>query len=102
MSLLAEDLRFAARLFRKSPGFTVVAILTLAPSLSVPQYMFLTRQPQPFARLAASSALNGGFNLTGEGRPERVMGTRVTQSFFEVLGIAPILGRGFLPEEDVA
>lgn len=107
MALLGEDLRFAARLFRKSPGVTAVAILTLAlaigakSTLSVPQYMFLTRQDQPFARLAASSAMNGGFNLTGEGSPERLMGARVTQSFFEVLGVPPALGRGFLPKEDM-
>jgi hypothetical protein len=29
-----------------------------------------------------------------------VTGVRVTQSFFEVLGVPPALGRGFLPEED--
>ncbi len=142
MAQLAEDLRFAARLFRKSPGFTWVAILTLALaigantaifsvvngvllrplpfqeperlfqvirhdevggpklSLSVPQYMFLTRQTQPFSRVAAISAMNGGYNLTGDGLPERLIGARVTQSFFEVLGLPLVLGRGFLPEED--
>src|SRR5690349_8120574 len=125
MSQLARDLRFALRLLRKSPGFTAVAILTLALAigantaifsvvngvllrplpfeepgrlfqmlrreeggvtrltLTVPQYMFFSRQPRPFARMAACMALNGGFNLTGEGLPERVTGARVTQSFFE-------------------
>ena len=67
-------------------------------SLSVPQYVFLTKQDQPFERLAAVSALNGGFNLTGDGLPERVVGSRVTRSLFEVLGIPLALGRGFLPE----
>ncbi len=143
MALLVEDLRFAARLLRKSPGFTAVAVLTLALaigantaifsvvngvllrplpftepdrlfqvirhdqgfeaphySLSVPQYMFLTKQDQPFARLAAISAMNGGFNLTGDGLPERVVGARATRSLFEVLGLPLALGRGFLPEED--
>ncbi|HVG59132.1 MAG TPA: ABC transporter permease [Hyalangium sp.] len=142
MALLGEDLRFAARLFRKSPGFTAVAILTLALAigantaifsvvnrvllqplplkephrlfwvvrhdgvrdtapLSVPQYAFLLRQERPFSELAAWPLVDGGFNLSGEGPPERLVGARVTHSFFEVLGIPPALGRGFLPEEDV-
>jgi predicted permease len=143
MALLLEDLRFAVRLFRKSPGFTAVAVLTLAlaigantaifsvvngvllrpapfheperlfqvmrrhpdgaevRSLSVPQYLFLARQSEPFTRVAARWGRIGGFNLREGEQPERVPGFRVTQSFFEVLGVQPELGRGFLPEEDV-
>lgn len=39
-------------------------------------------------------------NLGEGGRPEVLMGGIVSGNFFEVLGIEPILGRTFLPEED--
>ncbi len=38
--------------------------------------------------------------LTGAEEPERLMATLVTGDFFDVLRVRPILGRGFLPEED--
>ena len=38
-------------------------------------------------------------NLRGRELPERVAGYRVSPAFFSSLGIAPLLGRGFLPEE---
>jgi predicted permease len=40
------------------------------------------------------------FNLTGSGRPEQVSGEYVTASLFPVLGVTPLLGRFFRPEED--
>jgi predicted permease len=142
MAELRDDLRFAARLFRKSPGFTLVAVLSLSMAIgantiifsvvnrvlvqplpfqephrlfwvvrhdgtrdtapvSAPQFAFLLRQEQPFSQLTAWPATNSGFNLSGEGPPERLVGAQVTQSFFELLGVPPALGRGFLPEEDV-
>jgi putative ABC transport system permease protein len=42
------------------------------------------------------------FNLTDHGEPESVLGAKVFSDFFEVLAIQPILGRGFLPEDDRA
>jgi len=39
-------------------------------------------------------------NLTGTGRPERLPGESVTWNFFAVLGVEPLLGRIFLPEDD--
>ena len=38
--------------------------------------------------------------LTGEGDPEQVGALRVSSSFFDVLGVQPMLGRGFLADED--
>jgi putative ABC transport system permease protein len=43
---------------------------------------------------------HGGFTLTGSGDPERVSGAWVSWNLFAVLGVAPALGRHFVPEED--
>ena len=40
------------------------------------------------------------FNLTGAGEPERFDGRRVSANLFSLLGVAPQLGRSFVPEED--
>src|SRR2546427_5072689 len=39
-------------------------------------------------------------SLTGIGSPEGLVGEAVTIDFFPVLGVMPMLGRNFLPEED--
>jgi putative ABC transport system permease protein len=40
------------------------------------------------------------FNLTGTEQPETLRGAAVSADFFPVLGVEPILGRTFVPEED--
>src|SRR5829696_8946274 len=40
------------------------------------------------------------FNLTGTGEPEELSVQFATAEFFKVLGVDPILGRTFLPEDD--
>ena len=40
------------------------------------------------------------FTITGGSEPERLFGARVTSSVFPVLGVDPMLGRGFGPEDD--
>lgn len=42
-----------------------------------------------------------GAMLPGDRGPEQVIGTRVSPGLFEVLGVHPVLGRTFLPGEDV-
>jgi putative ABC transport system permease protein len=45
--------------------------------------------------------LNGStVNLTYKGQPKRLQGAYITHDFFRALGVAPVLGRDFLPEED--
>ena len=45
--------------------------------------------------------LNGStVNLTANGVPQRLQGGYVTHDFFRTLGVAPALGRDFLPEDD--
>ncbi len=54
---------------------------------------FLTweTEGEPFSSMAAISAR--GFNLAGEGEPERVEGALVSADAFQVLGARPLLGR---------
>jgi len=41
----------------------------------------------------------GAYTLTGQGEPERLAGADVAQNFLQVLGVRPLLGRNFTPEE---
>ena len=53
-----------------------------------------------FAGVAAG-VWGAGFTLTGTELPEIVGGAVVTANYFQVLGVAPMLGRGFLESDDV-
>ena len=141
METLLKDLRYGARGLWKRPGFTVVAVLTLALGIGAntaifsvvnavllrplqfrdperlaiiwedatfagfprntpapANYVDWKTQTQSFDDVAASH--ESTFNLTGNGDPERVAAYSVTANFFPLLGVAPELGRVFLPEED--
>lgn len=63
------------------------------------RYAAFRAQSQAFDDMAALAVT--GFTLTGGGEPEKVQARRVTASFFPLLGVAPQIGRVFLPEEDV-
>jgi len=39
-------------------------------------------------------------SLTGSGKPERIYAVLTSANYFDVLGVRPILGRGFVPEEE--
>ncbi len=55
---------------------------------------------QSFQELAAY-APSDGFNLTGIERPEMFPNSRVTSNYFQVFGVKPLLGRAFLPEDEL-
>src|SRR5258708_23101736 len=38
--------------------------------------------------------------LSGAGEPEMLKGARVSANFLHILGVSPLMGRSFLPEED--
>src|SRR5579871_4439926 len=70
-------------------------------SFQVGHFRELREQNQSFADLAGwfSSYGVGDSNLTGSGEPERLTSVPVTQNFFPLLGVQPVLGRSFTPEE---
>ncbi len=139
MGAIAQDIRFGLRLLLKSPGFTIVAALSLALGIGVNTTVFnwidaILLRPLPGvangAELAAFETVtpNGEFitnsypdyrdyrdhlklisglaaaqpaalGLGDEDRLERVWGELVSGNYFAVLGVKPLAGRVFLPEE---
>jgi putative ABC transport system permease protein len=138
----ARDLGHAIRQLRKHPGFTAVAVGTLALGLGSTTAMFsvvkgvllqplqyrdpsrlflayarfplLSWQKGPVnarhfhewrarCRACESVALLEGevYGLEGRGDPRRLPGLRVSANLFRTLGVAPALGRDFLPEEEM-
>ncbi|HTG85925.1 MAG TPA: ABC transporter permease [Pyrinomonadaceae bacterium] len=67
-------------------------------AVSAPHYLDYSRQTDAFESTAAFVTWN--FNLSGVSIPERLQGARVTATFFPTLGINPVAGRFFKPEED--
>src|SRR4030095_1840398 len=65
----------------------------------VPDYGESRAHDQVFEGLGAY--WYGDFNLTGDNQnAERVQGAFVTTNFFSVLGVTPVLGRGFQAADD--
>nr|MBA3553665.1 ABC transporter permease [Gemmatimonadales bacterium] len=63
-------------------------------------YQRRSRTFEGFAAAAEGNVANLRGNLTGEGAPERADLATVTANFFPLLGVRPMLGRQFLPEEE--
>jgi putative ABC transport system permease protein len=140
---LCQDLRFGLRQLLRNPGFTVVAVITLAlgvalsatifsvvsetllrkppvkdpdtlcaissknlikgydrEHVSVPDFESWQKQNSVFESMAAETG--GPVTLNSNGEPEVVVGGRVTPGYFDVIGISPALGRGFLLNESQA
>ena len=64
-------------------------------NVTAPNFADWSEQNHSFTALAARERAN--FTLTGEGEAERLTGLRVSASYFPLLGISPLQGRGFLP-----
>jgi len=67
-------------------------------NVSWPRFVSWRDQQQSFTEFSAQSFT--GFTLTGRGDPENLNGVRVTENFFRTLGVQPLFGRVFNPDED--
>src|SRR6267142_5402762 len=135
----ARDFRHALRMLLRNPGFTVVAVLTLALGIGANTAIFSvinsvllrplpyhdpgslvmvwetnSQHPNPhntvsppnfldwqsrstvFSSMAYIVDVRG--NLTGNGDPEEIVVQAVSSNFFSLLGVPPLLGPGFTPE----
>jgi putative ABC transport system permease protein len=69
--------------------------------VSANDYLDWKRQAHSFAEMAAAFAIpEYGLNISGAGEPERVGAALGSKEFLPALGIKPVVGRNFLPEED--
>jgi len=67
-------------------------------SASYPNFADWRDQSHVFEHMA--SYHNNDFIMTGRGESTRLQGAVVNADLFPLLGVAPMLGRGFLPDED--
>jgi predicted permease len=140
MQTFLQDLRFGFRMLRRSPGFTVLAVLCLTLGIGtnaavlswiegilIRPYPLVAHQDRMFALNATTRGEPGytglsypefldyeknstlfesfiidritGTTLSVGDRAERATGGIVSANYFDALGVRPILGRGFRPEE---
>ena len=67
-------------------------------SVAYPNFLDWRRENHSFTDMAAFRG--DDFNFTGSGQPEHLRGEFVSAGLLPVLGVNPLLGRNFLPQED--
>ena len=140
MQTFFQDLRFGFRMLRRSPGFSILAILCLTLGIGtnaavlswiegilIRPYPLVPHQARMFALVGTTRGVPGhnglsfpdfvdlqknstlfesfivdritGTTLSVGDRAERASVGIVSPNYFDALGVKPILGRGFRPEE---
>jgi putative ABC transport system permease protein len=66
--------------------------------ISAPNFVDWRKQQLVFEELAGMELVT--FNLTGSSEPQRLAAASISANFFPTVGVAPVLGRNFLPEEE--
>jgi len=83
----------------RDPG-RLVWISNVEWNTQVSNFLDLREQNRSFSDLAGFGVYGtGDWQLTGTGEPERVTGVPVSQNFFPLLSVEPMLGRSFTAEE---
>jgi putative ABC transport system permease protein len=67
-------------------------------SVSAANFLDWQKQNDVFEQMALYGG--AGYDITGAGKPESIHAATVSSDFFSVLGVQPLHGRVFLPEED--
>ena len=70
----------------------------LRVGFSYPRFLEVQQRQQVFSDLALS--IDNAFTLTGRGDPEQVIGLHASAALLPMLGLQPIVGRNFSPDED--
>src|SRR5262245_2675610 len=65
---------------------------------SYSRYLEVEQRQQVFSHLALSAG--NAFTLTGRGDPEQLIGLHASATLLPTLGLEPVLGRNFSPDED--
>ena len=141
MGTLLQDVRYGIRMLAKNPGFTIVAVLTLALGIGANTAIFgmvqsILLRPLPyqnpeslvqlwntypawgqlplspgdfhdfqqnsreFSGMAAYVDVPQGFNMTGQGNPDRLQASFASSELFPLLGVHAMVGRTFTSEEN--
>jgi predicted permease len=78
--------------YGKTPGFDQGPVVYL-------NFLDWQHDTQSFSSMALYR--NQNYNVTGTGEAERLSGYMISAGFFSTLGVRPVLGRSFLPADDV-
>jgi predicted permease len=80
--------------WNRSPGLGITE-----DWFSTAQYFDIRNGHSGFEQVAI--AIGGNYNLTADGEPERIGTIRVSANLLPMLGVSPLVGRFFRPEDDV-
>jgi predicted permease len=75
-------------------------VRTAGGAFTALRYEEMRKTARSFAGFGVFSRFTEDMALSGRGDPEMLKGARVSANFLDILGVRPVLGRAFIPEED--